>query len=114
MNDIVLYASKGWSAVLAVLCLILLVLFVGILVSQNELHTEGGTLLKIAIGAVLLLGAVGRNVYRMFNPIPRLIVNRAGITENATMQKVGLIPWADIADITVYRDHGFTLLGILL
>jgi len=114
MNDIVLYPSKAWTAVWAVLCLGLAILFIAVVASQNEVHTESSTLIKIAIGSVFLLGAFFRNVYRLFNPIPRLLVNRAGITENATLQKVGLIPWADIGEITVYKDHLATLLGIVL
>jgi len=114
MNDIVLYSNRGWSAVLAVVCLVSGLLCAGVLVFHDEVQTRADTLMKIGVAAVLLLGGFVINLYRLVKPVPRFIVNREGITDRASVLKVGLIRWEEIAEITVSREGWVTLLGIMV
>jgi hypothetical protein len=114
MNDIVLYPGRVWSVLLAILCIFGALLCTGVLVFQGEVQTEGGTLIKVGLGALFLWGAFFVNIYRLFNRRASFIVNREGITERATPLNLGLIRWDEIAGITVHHGEWVNLLGIML
>ena len=114
MNDIVLYSNRGWSAVLAVVCLVAGLLCAGVLVFHDQVEVRAETLIKIGLAAALFLGGFVINLYRLVQPVARFIVNRDGITDRASVLKVGLIRWEEIAEVTVNREGWVTLLGIML
>ena len=61
-----------------------------------------------ALGGIFLLCMI--LVWRL-NPAPALIVNHEGITDAGD---IGLIPWAQITDITVFTHEGSEYLGIVV
>jgi Double zinc ribbon len=114
MNDIVIYPSKVQTALIAFASLAC-ALVCGVVV---VFHNEAGTTLEVlafsAIVGTVLLGTFFRNLYRLFNPTPCLLVNHQGITETASTDKIGLIRWDEISQVAVYQGKRLKFLGISL
>lgn len=63
--------------------------------------------------AILLFGLLGLLALRkLFDRKPGLILNSAGITDNASSLSVGLIPWSDVEGVEIFEIQSQKLLII--
>jgi len=114
MDDIIIYPSTGKMAFLAFGSLAMAVGCGSMVVFQKEMEVPDGVMVVAVLGALMLFGAFFWALFRLFNPTPSVIVNRDGITENASAIGAGLIRWDEIAEVTIYKMNYTTNLGIIV
>jgi hypothetical protein len=73
-------------------------------------------LLLGALGLVVVLFSIACGAYALFRlakPTPAVIINRKGITDNASAIGVGFIPWSQVVELREYRFLRQAFLGVV-
>jgi len=69
---------------------------------NNPILGNPTTFFVVGLVSVLFFGLVAITLFRKFSDTKAgLIINRQGVTDNSSGVSAGLIPWADIQEITI-------------
>ena len=76
-------------------------------------RTDGVVIAMVGAASVAFFGFCGAYaIRRIVRPEPALVIDREGIVDNASALGVGLIRWAEVAELREYKFKGQTFLGI--
>ena len=109
-SDIVLYPHKGKTALLLLggllfvaMCVFLVLTGTSVVVlPYGAFARTSFFVLAVTVFGILFFGyAVVIAIQRLVRPQPLVILNREGITDNASAGAVGLVRWSEIAGIGI-------------
>jgi hypothetical protein len=116
MEDIVIFAKKTRLLSMAIGCLVFEAFFIYYFIYGLP---EGRAPFQSLVPAASVIGAPMFGVvliyicFRLLRPSPAVVINRAGILDQASIFSAGFIHWHEIKTMYVYRVIDKPMLGII-